>query len=135
MLVALGDVRIVAAKHLGIDALAHDLVDFLLAGPNIPQIDFFPFAILSERLGEQIVVDAPRQCIGHYQGRRHQIVGANFGVDTSFKVAISGKHRSNDQLVIVNGFGNIRRQRTGVADAGCASVAGNAEAEAVEKFH
>src|SRR5581483_2816932 len=91
--------------------------------------------IFAERLGEQIVIDAPSESIGNNQRRRHQIVGANFRIDAAFEVPIPGKDRRDHELMIVDGLRDIGWQWAGVADTGGASVTGDAEAELVEKLH
>ena len=135
MLVALGDTCVVVAKHRGVYAFAHNFIDFFLARPDITKINFLPLMVFTKRLGEQIVVDASGQRVCHDQWRRHQVVSANLRVDAPFEVAIAGKHRDNHELMIVDGFGHICRQRAGIADAGCASISGDAEAETVEELH
>jgi len=49
-----------------------------------------------------------RQCVRRERtprpARRHQVVGADFGVDSSLKVAIARKHRSHDQILLFDSF-------------------------------
>ena len=75
----------------------------------------------------QVDVDAAGERESDDQRRRHQVVGADFGVDAAFEVAVSGEHRSDHQFFLVDGLRNFVRQRPGVADAGGASVADEME--------
>ena len=70
--------------------------------------------------------------VGDHQRRRREIVGAHVGVDAAFEVAIAREHRGGDQIAVVDRLGILRRQRTGIADAGGAAEADQIEAELVE---
>ena len=80
----------------------------------------------------EVVIDAAGEGVGDDQRRRHEVVGANFGVDAAFEVAIAGEDADGDERVGFDGFGDVFGQRAGVADAGGAAVADGVEAELVE---
>ena len=79
--------------------------------------------ILAHRAGERI---------GDDQRRRGEIVGARLRIDAALEVAVAGEHRGDDEILVVDGVGDLLGQRAGVADAGGAAVADEVEAERVE---
>ena len=70
--------------------------------------------------------------IGDDQRRRGEIVGAHVGVDAALEIAVAREHRGGDEIVLVDRLGDLRRQRSGIADAGGAAEADQVEAELVE---
>jgi hypothetical protein len=70
--------------------------------------------------------------IGHDQRRRGEVVGLHVRRDAAFEVAVAGQHAGGDQALVVDGLGDRRRQRAGVADAGGAAEADEVEAERIE---
>ncbi len=50
----------------------------------------------------------------------------------AFEVPVAGEHRGHGQVTITDGFLYRVRQRPGVADAGCAAIADEVEAEFVQ---
>src|SRR5690606_30056669 len=52
--------------------------------------------------------------------------------DAAFEVAVTGQHRGDREVVVVDRLGNLLRQRTGVANAGGAAVADEVEAQLVQ---
>jgi hypothetical protein len=74
----------------------------------------------------------PASGISDDQRRRGQIVGAHIRVHPALEVAVAGQNRAGDQVVVVDGLGNRRVERAGVADAGGAAIAGQVEAERIE---
>ena len=70
--------------------------------------------------------------IGDDQRRRGEVVRPHVGIDAALEVAVAGEHGGGDEVVVVDRFGDLRRQRAGVADAGGAAEADEVEAELVE---
>ena len=134
-LVALEDVSVAFRKHVGSDSLLNCAFHFLLRRPDVGKINRLAFFIFADRVLAQVNVDAPCQRERHHQRRRHQIVGANLRVDSTFKVAIPGEHGSNHQIFFFNGLRNFVWQRTGVADASRASVAHNMKLQLLQIRH
>jgi len=56
-------------------------------------------------------------------------------VDAGFEVAVSRKHRSNIEIVVLNGLFYDRVQRAAVADAGGTSESGRVEAQGFQIRH
>ena len=67
------------------------LFDFALRRPDVGEIDRLAVFAFAERIFAQINIDASGQRESHHQRRRHQIVGAHFGVDAAFEVAIAAR--------------------------------------------
>ena len=88
--------------------------------------------VVAERLGGQILGDRSGQRIGDDQRRRGQVVRLHVGRHAAFEIAVAGQHRGGDQSLVVDGLGDRRRQRTGIADAGGAAEADQVEADLVE---
>jgi hypothetical protein len=55
-------------------------------------------------------------------------------VDPAFEIAIARQHRRNDEVVLLDRRRHRRVERTAVAYAGGAAVAGQGEAERFERF-
>ena len=53
---------------------------------------------------------------------------------TSLEVAITGKHGGPHNVMGTHGIFHLGIQRTGVADAGCTTVAYCLEAEGIQRF-
>src|SRR6266540_1364684 len=54
------------------------------------------------------------------------------GVDAPLEVAVAGQHADHGEVMLVDGRGDLLRQRAGVADAGGAAVPDQVEAELVQ---
>ena len=93
---------------------------------------FLPFLSRPSGCLSEIGIHRARERIGDDQRRRGQIVRAHVGVDAAFEIAIAGQHRRGDQILVVDGLGDLRRERTGIADAGGAAEADQVVAELVE---
>ena len=132
MLVTLEDVAVAVCEHLLVDVVANDLRDFLGGRPDVLQVDRVAVLVGAERVLGDVHQQRTGDGIGDDQRRRGQVVGAHVRVDAALEVAIAGQHRAGDQVAIGDGLGDFLRQRAGVADAGCAAVADEVEAEGVE---
>ena len=55
----------------------------------------------------EVVVDAACEGVGDHQGRGHEVIGADFGVDAAFEVAIAAEDADCDERVVFNSFGDI----------------------------
>src|SRR5690606_39297359 len=86
----------------------------------------------AQRLGVEVDVHRPGQRVGHHQRRGGQVVHLDIGVDAAFEVAVTGQHRGDREVVVVDRLGDLLRQRTGVANAGGAAVADEVEAQLVQ---
>ena len=91
-----------------------------------------PSLIVAERLGGEVLGDRAGQRIGDDQRRRGQVVGLHVGRHAALEIAVAGQHRRGDQPLVVDGLGDRRRQRAGIADAGGAAEADQVEADLVE---
>ena len=106
--------------------------DLAAGRPDVLEEDLLALLVEAERLLHQVGIHRAGERIGDHQRRRGQIVGAHVRIDAAFEVAVAGQHRRRDQVVVVDGLGNLRRQRTGIADAGGAADGDEVVAELVE---
>ena len=132
VLVAVGDGGVLVAEHVGVDAGGDGVGDFLLRGPDVLEVDGRAGLVLAEGVGVEVVADVAGERVGDDQRRRHEVIGADFGGDAAFEVAIAGEDGDGDERVVFDGFGDVGGQRAGVADTGGAAVADGVEAELVE---
>ena len=130
--VAVIDLAVAAGEHVGRNRFANGLLNFALRRPQVCQINLLAVFSLADGIFAEIEVDASGQGEGDHQRRRHQVVGAHFGIDAAFEIPIAGEHRSDDQVFLVDRFGDLFRQRPGVADAGGAAVSDDVELDFLE---
>ena len=90
--------------------------------------------VVAERLLGQILADGACKRIGDDERRRGEIIRFHIRRDAAFEIAVAGNDRRADEIVLVDRFGNLIRQRPRIADAGGAAEADEVEAELVERF-
>ena len=130
----------VALEHVGVLLGEHLLGDHLritelisrLVGQMSLRKTFLPFLSMPSGCLGEVDMHRAGERIGDDQRRRGEIVGAHVRVDAAFEVAVARQHRGGDQIVLVDRFGDLLRQRAGIADAGGAAEADEVEAERVE---
>ena len=83
----------------------------------------------------QVDVDPTGQGEGHDQRRRREVARARERMDPALEVAVARQDGRHDQVVGLDRLGDRRVERAGVADAGRAAVAGEGEAEGLERGH
>ncbi len=130
--VALEHVGVFPREHLLVDGLARERGDLAVRRPDVLEEDLLALLVDAERLLGDVGIHRARERIGDHQRRRRQIVGAHVGIDAAFEVAVAGEHRRRHQILVVDGLGDFRRQRPGIADAGGAAEADQIVAELVE---
>ncbi len=91
--------------------------------PDVGHVDGLAVAAFADGVFAQVDVDAAGQREGDHQRRGHQVVGADFGIDAAFEIAIAGEHGRDDQFFFVDGLRHFFGQWAGVADARGAAVA------------
>ncbi len=87
--VALEDRRIRSLEERRIDGIGDHLADLGGGRPQVDEIDRPAVAILPERLGGEVEIDASGQGEGDHERRRRQIGGAGQRVDPALEVAIA----------------------------------------------
>ena len=105
--------------------------DFRLRGPDVFEVNRLAGLIRTERVGVEVVADAPGERVSDDERRRHQIICADVNVDAALKVAVATEHADGDEAVVFNGFRNVGGQWTRVADASGAAVTDHVEAQLV----
>src|SRR5262249_159287 len=83
-LVALKNLFIVRAKHARINAAFYCLLNFLLRGPDVPQINLIAILIFAQRLLRDVAIDASGQRISNNQRRGHQEIAPPLRANSSF---------------------------------------------------
>ena len=132
LLIAVINIAILLAKHIGIEASLHGFDDFLLAGPDIVQVDIGARLIHADRLAAQVDINRAGQRVGDHQRRRRQEVGTHIGADAAAEIAVAAEHRRGHDVGFVNRLAYRLRQRAAVADAGGAAVTDCVEAQGVK---
>ena len=89
----------------------------------------------AERLGREVDVDPAGEREGDDQRRRGEVARPRQRVDPALEVAVARQDRGDDQVVRLDRRGDRVVERAGVADAGRAAVAGQREAERLERVH
>ena len=130
--VLLGEIAVELAKDFGFEGCLHLVANFLQGGPDVLEKDFAAVLALANRFFAQVNVHPARQGKGDHERRRHEEVGLDALVNARFEIAIARKDRGGDEIVFANRFVNGCRERTGIADAGGATVADEVEAELVQ---
>src|SRR6185437_6159730 len=115
--------------------MLHHFIHLALSRPDVRKENRLALTVFAQRIFSQINVDSPGQRKSDYQRRRHQIIGANIWINPSLEIAIARKHRGNDEILTLDFFRNLLRQRPRISDAGGASVADNMELELLEIRH
>ena len=93
-----------------------------------------PCLVLADRVAREIDMNSAGQRERDNQRRRHQKIRLDVLMHARFEISISRKDRSCNQIVFVDRLLDIRMQRSGVADAGGATVADKVESELIEIF-
>ena len=130
--VAVEHVGVAVEEQLARDVLDDELLDLLRGRPDVLQVDGLAVAAGAERLLGEVLLHRAGERVGDDERRRGEVVRLHVGADAAFEVAVAGQHGGGDDAVLVDGGGDLRRQRAGVADAGGAAEADEIEAELVE---
>ena len=93
---------------LGVDAGGDGVGDLCLGGPDVLEEDGLAVLVVAERVGGEVVADVAGEGVGDDQRRAHEVVGADFGGDAAFEVAIAGEHGDGDEAVVFDGLARRR---------------------------
>ena len=85
------DVGVLVEEALRPERGRDDLVDFLLRGPDVFEVDRFAVGALAQRFLGQVEVHGARHSVGYHQRRRGQVVGLDLRVDPPLEVAVPAK--------------------------------------------
>ena len=130
--IAVPDVSVHFVEHARVDRLVQELADFLLARPDVLEIDRLSLDVLSEWLGGEVEVHRSRKRIRDDEWRRREVVGAHVRVNPAFEVTVPREHRGRNELSLGNGFRDRDRKWAAVTDARCASITDQMESEISE---
>ena len=135
VLVAIADGAVLLCEHVRGDGTLDGVQDFLLGGPDVLEEDGIAGLVEADGVCGEVVVDRADQGVRDDERGAHEVVGADFGGDAAFEVAISGEDRDSDEAVVFNRPADVRGEWAGVAYAGGAAVADDLEAEFVKVGH
>src|SRR6266481_2951252 len=122
------------AKCLWRESRLQGVSDFAESRPQIAKERFFAVLIPAERVARKIDVNSAGEGEGDNQRGGHQKIRFDVLVHARLEISISRKHRSGNQIVLVDRFLDVWMQRPGVANAGRATVTDQIETELVEIF-
>lgn len=108
------------------------MLDFFVCWPDVLQVHRLVVVVVADRLGRQINIDVAGQRVSDDKRRRSQVVCFDLRMYAAFEVTVTGQNCGDRKIVIGDGRAHFVRKRAGVADTGCAAVAGNVEAELLE---
>ena len=134
-LVAAVDVGIAGAKHIGIDIGFHQFAYLRAGGPDVGQGDGLAIGTGAQGVVVEVDIHVAGQGIGHHQRRRGQVIGSHFLVDATLEVAISREHGGDQQIALVDGGIDGRRQGPGIAYTGGAAIAHQIETQRFQVLH
>ncbi len=127
-----GEVGVEGAEDFGLEGEGHLLADFFLGGPDVAKVDGLAVFVGAEGFGGEVDIYSAGEGVGDDEGRGHEEVGFDGGVDAGFEVAVAGEDAGGDEVVGDDGVFDGGVEGAGVADAGGAAVADEVEAELVE---
>ena len=76
----------------------------MAAGPDITQVNRLAILIITKRFSRDIDIQVTGDCISNNQWWLSQVIHLDVGVDTAFKISVSGKHRAGDKVIAPNGI-------------------------------
>src|SRR6185437_14925708 len=113
--------------------LVDDLLDLAGGRPDVTQVDRLPVRVaaerLAERLAEQVGEQGAGEGVGDDQWWGGEEVHRALGVNAALEVAVTREHRAHRQVVLGDCGADLGDEWAGVADAGGAAVADQAEAQ------
>src|SRR4030095_4210442 len=104
------------------------------SGPKIAQESFFTVSVLAQRFARKINMHSAGERECHHQRMRHQEIRLDMLMYARFEVAVSRKHRGSNQIEFMDCLLDFRMERSGIADAGRATVADQIKPELIEIF-
>src|SRR5699024_10729643 len=105
--VTLEAVVVARGEHVLGDRRGDDLLDLLLGGPDVGEVDVVAVRILAECVLREIEVHRARECVGDHQRRRGQVVHLHVRIDPALEVAVTGQYRHGGEIVLLNGVGDV----------------------------
>ena len=115
--IRLPDVAVPHVKLFGVDALLHRTLHLLSRGPDVAEENGHAVLPGADWFTHQIDIGRAGQCVRHHKRRACQPIGLHQWIDSPFKVAVARENGCSNQIPVANRLGNLRGQRTGVANA------------------
>ena len=128
----LGKLRIKFLIDRRVERGGEHLFDLVKRRPYVAQIDVVAVAVLTDRFGVDIVEHGTRERKCDDQRRRHKEIGLDVLMNAGLEVAITGKYRSRDKVVINDLLFDRRIERARISDTGRASVSDKVKSDLVK---
>jgi len=110
----------------------HGVAHFLQARPEIAQKSFFSVLVFTDRFFRQIKINPARKRERDHQRGRHQEIRLDVLMNARFEIAVSGKDRGRDQIIVMNRFLDLGVKWAGIPDAGGATISDEIESKLIE---
>src|SRR5882724_9097496 len=130
--ILLCEIAIKFAERFRCERSLHRMLDLAKSRPEIAKESFFAVLVLAKRIAGKIDVNSAGEGKGDNQRGRHQKIRFDMLMHAGFKIPISRKSRSCNQIVFVDRLLDVWMQRPRVADASGATVTDEIESELVE---
>src|SRR5262245_58548941 len=130
--ILLCEIAIKFAERFRSERRLHGVPDLAEAWPEIAQESFLSVLVLAKRVAGKINMNSAGEGKGHNQRRRHQKIRFDMLMHARFKIPVSRKNRSCNQIVCVDRLLDVWMERPRVANASRATVADEIESELVE---
>ena len=131
-LVPLEDFSVLLPEEFRIQGALHGLLQLLLSGPYVPQVDGLPVGVVGQGLLGQIHVQPSSYGVRHYQRRARQEVAPGKWVYPPAEVPVPAEHGHSVEVVLPDGPLHLRPQGAAVPYAGGAPVAHDVEPQGLQ---
>ncbi len=128
------DLPILGPEHRRIEVGLDEPRDLLAGRPEVLQVDRRAVGARAERVAGEVEVHAPGERVGDDEHRAREVVRPDLVVDPGFEVAIAAENGRDKRVAGRDLFRDRIGQRSGVPDAGRASVADHVEAELLQRI-
>src|SRR5215467_16004170 len=130
--ILLCEIAIKFAERFRRERSLHRILNLAESRPEIAQESFLAVLVLSKWVAGKIDVNPAGEGEGDNQWRRHQKIRFDMLMHAGFKIPISRKDRSCNQIVFVDRLFDVWMQRSRVANASRATITDEIESELVE---
>ena len=99
-----GEIVVQLAENFRLQRGLHQVADFLQRRPDVLQENRPAVLARAERLVREVNVHAARERERDDERRRHEEVRLDVLMNARLEIAVAGKHRRGDQIVLDNGL-------------------------------
>src|SRR5260370_38102894 len=109
MRVSLVNLVVSLAEHVGGNRMLDRFVNLALRWPDVGKKHRLAIFTGAERIFPQIHINSPRERERNHQRRRHQVIGADVGLNPPLKIPIPRKYGGNYKVLTINFLSTITR--------------------------